>query len=82
MPEEAHKLLTPLVGIYELRLGDAHLPSSTIDEALVMAKVDKTARPIQQGLQLLVALADALASIGDVVKPAVTTDSGPSSRKE
>jgi hypothetical protein len=36
--DQARCLLTPLVGIYELRLGDAHLPSSTIDDAFNIAR--------------------------------------------
>ena len=39
-PELARALLTPLVGIYELRLADAHLPSGEYASSLGMARVD------------------------------------------
>lgn len=61
--DQARPALTPLVGVYELRLGDAHLPSSTIKEAFTMVGIDEQATPIVQGTQLIAATATALLAI-------------------
>ena len=37
----ARKITAPLVGIYELRLADAHLPSSKIDDAFALLDLDR-----------------------------------------
>lgn len=47
------KITAPLVGVYELRHADAHLPSSQIDEAFDLIKVDRSAPFVHQGHQLL-----------------------------
>lgn len=52
---DARKLMSPLVGVYELRLGDAHLPSEKIDEAFDLVGIDRTRPTIIQGAQLLMA---------------------------
>ena len=52
-PSEARIALTRLVGIYELRGADAHLPSLELDESFELAGVDKSASPLEQGLQML-----------------------------
>jgi hypothetical protein len=51
--EMARDAVAPLVGIYEMRLADAHLPSSQVLESYALVGVDKDAVPIIQGLQLL-----------------------------
>jgi hypothetical protein len=51
--DRAHELIGPLVGIYELRLGDAHLPSGKIDEARALARLDVGASTLKQGFQLI-----------------------------
>jgi len=58
-------LLTPLVGIYELRLGDAHLPSGAMEEAFELVGIDRSKPFFDQGFQLLCRAADALWSIGN-----------------
>lgn len=63
-PATARAMVGPLVGVYELRLGDAHLPSSDIDEALALVKIDKTEPYVHQGLQLL---GECVSSIYDIV---------------
>jgi hypothetical protein len=63
----ARKLLTPLVGIYELRLGDAHLPSSSFKEAYALAQIDDTASPVVQAVMMLSAACDSLQAIGGVL---------------
>lgn len=59
-PADARDALTNLVGIYELRGADAHLPSAELDEAFSLAGVDKSAAPLEQGLQLLLRTMQAL----------------------
>jgi hypothetical protein len=55
------------VGAYELRLGDAHLPSSQLSEAFSMVGIDQTLPYIEQGLQLLESTVIALTNIVKVV---------------
>jgi hypothetical protein len=52
-PQVAHGVMSPLFGIYELRLADAHLPTSESDEAMKKVGVDKSAPHVVQGYQLL-----------------------------
>lgn len=63
----ARKIMGPLVGIYELRLADAHLPSSKIDDALTLAGVDQNAPLITQGYQLLHACVSSIFLIFEVI---------------
>lgn len=62
-PDEARGLMTPLVGVYELRLGDAHLPGSKLDEALEMVNIDNSMPSVLQGACLIENCAIALESI-------------------
>jgi len=66
--EVAHLALSRLVGIYELRLGDAHLPSSTLDDAFMLAGVDKSALPLTQAIQLLDAAVAGLEGISAIIE--------------
>jgi hypothetical protein len=52
-PEAAHHVMTPLFGVYEMRQGDAHLPSSEIIETLATLEIDLDTNPVFQGHQLL-----------------------------
>jgi hypothetical protein len=52
-PDRARRILTPLVGIYELRLGDAHLPSKKLEEAFSLVGIDPKLSPLKQAVQLL-----------------------------
>lgn len=70
--DQARSLLTPLVGIYELRLGDAHLPSNTIDDAFNMIGIDRSAHAVGQGFQMLARAANALSAIGAATSEALT----------
>jgi hypothetical protein len=65
--EDARSMLTPLVGIYELRLGDAHLPSSAIDDAFSMVGINRTAPLIIQGQQMLEHAANVLNDVGRAI---------------
>jgi hypothetical protein len=66
-PEQARLMTAPLVGAYELRLGDAHLPRGEIAESLRLAGVDASARPIHQGEQLLSSCVSSLYEIAAVL---------------
>lgn len=74
-PKEAREALTRLVGIYELRGADAHLPSAELDDAYSLAGIDKSARPLEQGLQMLLRTMQALAGLHSVLDPSVPTGS-------
>lgn len=67
-PEKARSLLSSFVGAYELRHGDAHLPSSEIDEAFNLIGVDKDIPYIHQGYQLLDSCVSSLFNIVEVIK--------------
>lgn len=53
--KHARQLVAPLVGIYELRHGDAHLPKSDIDDSLVLVGIDRSLPAVLQGYQMLYA---------------------------
>jgi hypothetical protein len=52
-PEDAKKSMAVLAGIYELRLGDAHLPSEKLQDAFRLAGVSKDERPIFRAAHLI-----------------------------
>lgn len=59
--ERSRELTSPLFGIYELRLRDAHLPSGDeVHKALSKARVDQAELMIVQGAQLIYAAARSL----------------------
>lgn len=64
----ARSMLSSLVGVYELRHGDAHLPSSDVDEVFALLNVDRTAPYVHQGYELLHACVTSIHAIGDVLK--------------
>lgn len=66
-PERARALLTPLVGAYELRLLDAHLPGSDTESPAALAGIDASWPPIQQGFHLIRNSAEALSNIADAL---------------
>ena len=58
--ESARQITSPLVGVYELRHGDAHLPSSEIESAFNLIKIDRSLPSVIQGYQMLFACVDNL----------------------
>lgn len=66
--EEAKNFLSPLVGVYELRHGDAHLPSSQLDEAFSLVGVDRTVPHVHQGYQLLDACVSSIYHIIEILR--------------
>jgi len=67
-PDLAKIIVGPLVGIYDLRNGDAHLQSSEIDEAFTLARVDQGLPTIFQGYQLLNSCVASLYTIAEVLE--------------
>lgn len=65
--EQARSLMSVLVGTYELRLGDAHLPSRNIEDAFRLANVDCSTTYLEQGLSLIDNVVNALRDIRDVI---------------
>lgn len=66
-PEKARLLLSPLVGIYELRHADAHLPSSELKESFGLVRVDDSMPFVFQGYMLLHACVSSLYGIAKVI---------------
>jgi len=67
--DEAYSTMGPIHGAYQLRLGDAHLPSSEIDDAFELLGVDEDAPGHAQGARLIEAVATALESLTQVLRP-------------
>jgi hypothetical protein len=64
----ASTLMQPLFGAYELRLADAHLEGTELEESLVKCNVDSTASPVLKGFQLLDSCVSTLYAIVEVLK--------------
>ena len=47
------EITAPLVGVYELRHADAHLPSSDIEDSFKLIHIDRTLPFVHQGFQML-----------------------------
>lgn len=67
-PAVARRIMGSLAGAYELRLGDAHLPSSEIDEALSLVNIDSSKPYVIQGYQLLNSCVSSLYGVLEVIK--------------
>jgi len=65
---EVRSMLSPLVGVYELRIGSAHLPSSKIAEAFALVGINPDNTPYDQALALLEATAETLLKCASVVR--------------
>lgn len=65
--EVARQITSPLVGVYELRHGDAHLPSGEIENAFKLIKVDRSLPSVIQGYQMIFACVDNLHIILSVI---------------
>ena len=67
-PADARAMLGPLVGVYELRLPDAHLPSNDVAGAMRLTGVDDASPYIVQGYQLIHSAVAAIHQIGEVIE--------------
>jgi hypothetical protein len=72
-PHIARGIMAPLVGIYELRHADAHLPSKEIEEALGLVRVTQVSPYVFQGHQLLHACVSSIYHIIKVIKKGPTS---------
>jgi hypothetical protein len=70
-PEQARAKLTVLAGIYDLRVGAAHLPGGQVEDAFELAGIDKDVDVRFQALQMIKNLTDSLVEISNVVQDAI-----------
>jgi hypothetical protein len=66
---EARALMSVLVGVYELRLGDAHLPSEKLQEAFGLAGVSETEPPLFRAARLIHNVTAQLFRIAELIDP-------------
>jgi len=66
-PEAARKVITPLAGIYELRLADSHLPPAEMKRAYEMARVKLDMTPLKQGFWLIASVVSSLMDIARIL---------------
>jgi len=67
-PLDAYAIIGPLVGIYELRHADAHLPRAENDESFALIGIDQHKPFVVQGYELLNACVTSIYSVCDVLK--------------
>jgi hypothetical protein len=65
--EDARKIMTPLAGVYELRIADSHLPPAEMKKALEMARVNSEASPLKQGFWLIASAVSVLMEIASLL---------------
>ncbi|GAA0707299.1 hypothetical protein GCM10009105_05990 [Dokdonella soli] len=52
----------------DVRLGDAHLPSSKLNEAFELLSIDPSRSPMDLGLRMLSSAIDALGTIAEMIE--------------
>jgi len=62
------KMMASLVGVYELRHADAHLPSSKVEDAFKLINVDRKVPFVHQGHQMLYQIVSSLYGILETLK--------------
>ncbi|MCG4257677.1 hypothetical protein [Acetobacter senegalensis] len=67
--EEARSAMTVLVGVYNLRLGDAHLPSEKLREAFGLAGISEEEPPLFRAAHLIHNVTAALFRIAKLIDP-------------
>ncbi len=63
-PSEAATIMAPLFGAYDLRLADAHLPPSDIEDAFERVNAEQNTPWIEQGARILHAVVSCITRIG------------------
>lgn len=76
-PDVARQLTSKLVGIYELRLGDAHLPSAKLEEAMNLATIPSHLSWPMKGADMLHIFVTSFLEIARVVDEAAPTSQSP-----
>lgn len=64
---EARAMLSHLVGIYELRLGDAHLPSTKLEASFALAGLNANDNPLRVAEKLIDITVRSLTEISDTI---------------
>ncbi|SEL87158.1 hypothetical protein SAMN05444354_109130 [Stigmatella aurantiaca] len=67
-PEEARRLTGPLAGVYDLRLGDAHLPTADMNCSFTLAGIDPSVSTIRQAMQMMETTAKTFEAMSDVLE--------------
>ncbi len=75
-PSDAAFIMAPLFGTYDLRLADAHLPSSDIADAFERVNAERAAPWVHQGTRLLHAVVSSLTQIGSAFAPVAPSTRG------
>ena len=65
--ETARQIMSPLVGVYDLRHGDAHLPSSEIENVFTLIKIDRSLPSVVQGYQMLLKCVESMRKILNII---------------
>lgn len=65
--ERAREIFGPIVGAYDMRLGDAHPTSSKIGDAIKLAGIDVTSSYLSQGEQLISNFGQAIWWVGKLL---------------
>ena len=66
--KQAHNMLSPLFGVYDLRLADAHLASGKVDAALQNIGVNPESGFIHQGMIMIRQVAFVLTKISNTLE--------------
>lgn len=62
------EVMAPIVGVYELRHADAHLPTTDIDKSFKLVGID-TSRPyVEQGFHMLYMVVASLEKIAEALE--------------
>lgn len=64
----------PLFACYDLRVADAHLPSSVVEERLSLLGVAQGMNAVEQGKQIIRAVAETVATIGKALENISTVE--------
>ncbi|MDI5891095.1 hypothetical protein [Halomonas rhizosphaerae] len=73
--EKAHQVFSPIVGAYDMRIGDAHPTSSKIADALKLVGIDESQSCLRQGEQLISNYGQSIWWIGKLILESSGKDS-------
>lgn len=79
--DKARRTFSQIAGAYDMRVGDAHPTSSSIDSALKLAGIDSTKSYIRQGEQLILNFANSIYQIRNLLFE-TNSEHNPSQPKE
>ncbi|MBZ0220388.1 MAG: hypothetical protein K8I01_08160 [Candidatus Methylomirabilis sp.] len=64
---EGRKIMAALAGVYDLRIGDSHLPSTEITESLKLLGIGDTGDYQKMAKQIILSVAYSIGTIGDII---------------